>query len=77
MPIGIGAKNTGVSNEELIFREKFGDHRREPMVITDVPQDFSIDHSPLTIDHSEVSGAVNNGQCSTVNVQSKTEEGKA
>ena len=41
----------GVSNEELIFREKLGDHRRErlrvgdgtsgmPMVITDVPQEF-------------------------------------
>ena len=30
----------GVSNEELIFRSKLGDHRREPMVITDVPQEF-------------------------------------
>jgi NADH-quinone oxidoreductase subunit B len=30
----------GVSNEELTFRSKHGDHRREPMVITDVPQDF-------------------------------------
>ena len=30
----------GVSNEELTFREKHGDHRREPMVITDVPQEF-------------------------------------
>ena len=30
----------GVSNEELTFREKHNDHRREPMVITDVPQEF-------------------------------------
>jgi NADH-quinone oxidoreductase subunit B len=30
----------GVSNEELTFRSKFNDHRREPMVITDVPQEF-------------------------------------
>ena len=30
----------GVSNEELTFREKHGDHRREPIVITDVPQEF-------------------------------------
>ena len=30
----------GVSNEELTFRSKHGDHRREPMVITDVPQEF-------------------------------------
>ena len=41
----------GVSNEELTFREKQGDHRRdcaphsdlqvrEPMVITEVPQEF-------------------------------------
>ncbi|MEE3445757.1 MAG: NADH-quinone oxidoreductase subunit B, partial [Prevotella sp.] len=70
-------KALGVSNEELTFRQKHNDHRRETIVVTDVPQDFSIDHSPLTIDHSEVSGAVNNGQCSMVNVQSKTEEGKA
>ena len=72
-------RQLGVSNEELIFREKFGDHRREekPIVVTDVPEDFSIDHSPLTIDHSEVSGAANNGQCSMVNVQSKAEEDKA
>ena len=33
-------RELGVSNEELTFREKFGDHRREPMVITDVPQEF-------------------------------------
>ena len=30
----------GVSNEELIFRSKLGDHRREPIVVTDVPQEF-------------------------------------
>jgi NADH-quinone oxidoreductase subunit B len=30
----------GVSNEELTFRQKHGDHRREPMVITEVPQEF-------------------------------------
>jgi NADH-quinone oxidoreductase subunit B len=30
----------GVSNEELTFRDKHNDHRREPMVITDVPQEF-------------------------------------
>ena len=30
----------GVSNEELTFREKHNDHRREPMVITDVPKEF-------------------------------------
>ena len=33
-------RELGVSNEELTFREKHGDHRREPMVITDVPQEF-------------------------------------
>ena len=32
-------KALGVSNEELTFREKHGDHRREPMVIADVPQE--------------------------------------
>ena len=30
----------GVSNEELTFRSKLGDHRREPIVVTDVPQEF-------------------------------------
>ena len=30
----------GVSNEELTFRSKLGDHRREPMIINDVPQKF-------------------------------------
>ena len=30
----------GVSNEELTFREKHGDHRRETIVVTDVPADF-------------------------------------
>ena len=33
-------RELGVSNEELTFREKLGDHRREPMVITEVPQEF-------------------------------------
>ena len=33
-------RELGVSNEELTFREKHGDHRREPMVITEVPQEF-------------------------------------
>ena len=30
----------GVSNEELTFRNKLGDHRREPIVVTDVPKEF-------------------------------------
>ena len=30
----------GVSNEELTFRSKHNDHRREPVVITEVPQEF-------------------------------------
>ena len=33
-------RELGVSNEELTFRKKHGDHRREPIVVTDVPQDF-------------------------------------
>ena len=33
-------KALGVSNEELTFRLKHNDHRREPMVITEVPQEF-------------------------------------
>jgi NADH-quinone oxidoreductase subunit B len=33
-------KELGVSNEELTFRNKLGDHRREPIVVTDVPKDF-------------------------------------
>lgn len=44
-------KELGVSNEELTFRNKLGDHRRdcaphsdlqvrEPIVVTDVPQEF-------------------------------------
>ena len=70
-------RELGVSNEELTFRNNLGDHRREPIVVTEVPEDFSIDHSPLTIDHSEVSGAANNGQCSMVNVQSNKGEDKA
>jgi NADH-quinone oxidoreductase subunit B len=31
----------GVSNEELTFRNKLGDHRRETIVVTDVPKDFT------------------------------------
>jgi NADH-quinone oxidoreductase subunit B len=34
-------KVLGVSNEELTFRSKHGDHRREPIVVTDVPKEFS------------------------------------
>ena len=34
-------KALGVSNEELTFRSKHGDHRREPIVVTDVPKEFS------------------------------------
>ncbi len=34
-------RELGVSNEELVFRNKLGDHRREPLVITDVPQEFT------------------------------------
>ena len=33
-------RQLGVSNEELTFRQKLGDHRREPIVVTQVPQDF-------------------------------------
>ena len=33
-------KELGVSNEELTFREKHGDNRRNPIVVTDVPQEF-------------------------------------
>ena len=38
-------RELGVSNEELTFREKHGDHRREkvadkPIVVTDVPKEF-------------------------------------
>ena len=44
-------RKLGVSNEELTFREKLGDHKREklrvgdgtsgmPIVVTDVPQEF-------------------------------------
>ena len=33
-------KELGVSNEELTFRNKLGDYRREPIVVTDVPKDF-------------------------------------
>jgi NADH-quinone oxidoreductase subunit B len=33
-------RELGVSNEELTFRNKLGDHRREPIVVTDVPKEF-------------------------------------
>ena len=33
-------RELGVSNEELAFRKKLGDHRREAIVVTDVPQEF-------------------------------------
>ena len=33
-------KELGVSNMELTFREKHGDHSRETIVVTDVPEDF-------------------------------------
>ena len=33
-------RELGVSNEELTFRNKLGDHRRETIVVTDVPEDF-------------------------------------
>ena len=34
-------RELGVSNEELTFRSKHHDHRREPIVVTDVPQEFT------------------------------------
>ena len=33
-------RELGVSNEELTFRQKHNDHRREPIVVTEVPQEF-------------------------------------
>jgi NADH-quinone oxidoreductase subunit B len=33
-------RELGVSNEELTFRSKHNDHRRETIVVTDVPQEF-------------------------------------
>ena len=33
-------RDMGVSNEELTFREKHGDHKRETLVVTDVPEEF-------------------------------------
>ena len=33
-------RELGVSNMELTFREKHGDLRREPIVVTDVPKEF-------------------------------------
>ena len=34
-------RELGVSNEELTFRSKHNDHRRETIVVTDVPQEFT------------------------------------
>ena len=31
----------GVSNEELTFRNKLGDHRRAAIVVTEVPAEFT------------------------------------
>jgi NADH-quinone oxidoreductase subunit B len=36
----------GVSNEELTFREKLGDHKRETIVVTDVPEEFVKELTP-------------------------------
>jgi NADH-quinone oxidoreductase subunit B len=47
-------RELGVSNEELTFREKHGDHRREPLVITDVPEDFKL----ATEEHGETRNEV-------------------
>ena len=44
----------GVSNEELTFRSKHGDHRREPIVVTEVPQDFMSENSEYS-ENSEFS----------------------
>ena len=33
-------RELGVSNEELTFRSKHGDHRREPIVVNEIPQEF-------------------------------------
>ena len=62
-------KELGVSNEELTAR-RLGDRRREPIVVTDVPEDFSIEHSTLDIEHSEDGQGAANVQSSMVNVQS-------
>ncbi len=58
-------KALGVSNEELTFREKHGDHRREPMVITDVPQEF--------VEEIQSTQSTPNTQSN----QTKSEEGQA
>ena len=33
-------RELGVSNEELVFRSKLGDHKRESIVVTEVPEAF-------------------------------------
>ncbi len=45
----------GVSNEELTFRNKLGDHRREPIVVTDVPQEF-VEELKATATESQPTG---------------------
>ena len=67
-------KELGVSNEELTFRNKLGDHRREPIVVTDVPEDFvknmAADGNGLVTDSpKEAAAGSSNNQ--------KAEEGQA
>ena len=44
-------RELGISNEELTAR-RLGDHRREPMVITDVPKEFVEELSKTSISSS-------------------------
>ena len=39
-------RELGVSNEELTFREKLDDHKREPIVVTTVPEDIVKELTP-------------------------------
>ena len=39
-------RELSVSNEELTFREKHGDHKRETIVVTDVPEEFVKEVTP-------------------------------
>ena len=48
-------RELGVSNEELTFREKHNDHRREPIVVTDVPKEFT---EELKANSQELTGKV-------------------
>ena len=48
-------RELGVSNEELTFRNQLGDHRREPIVVTEVPKEFTEElkansQEPITIE---------------------------